>query len=196
MKRILIAIPTEKYIEVETFKSIWDLNVPNECDLDFKVLEGDNVSQMRNSISEYAKDYDYLFSVDSDIVLPRDSLAKMLGADKDIISGLYIQRIENTHTLEVYMDNSNGGYTNIPYNLIKNRDVVEIAACGMGAALIKSEIFRKIERPYFFYKESLTMKDSISEDIYFCKKTREAGFTIWADTSIQCDHKGSILFRV
>ncbi len=33
MKKILIAIPTARYIEAETFKSIYDLEVPEGYDL-------------------------------------------------------------------------------------------------------------------------------------------------------------------
>ena len=196
MKRILVASPVQEYMEVETFKSLWGLDVPEGYQLDLNIEKSNNISQIRNLISEWAKSYDYLFSLDSDIVLPKDTLTKMLAADKDIISGLYIQRIPNTHTLEVYMDTPNGGCTNIPYELIKDRGVVEIAACGMGAALIKSEVFRKMEYPHFFYKEALTMRDTVSEDVYFCKKARNSGFTVWADASIKCDHKGNNFFVV
>jgi FkbM family methyltransferase len=66
----------------------------------------------------------------------------------------------------------------------------------MGAALIKSEVFKKLDYPYFYYKTALTMKDTVSEDVYFCIKARRNGFTIWADSSISCDHKGSTYFKV
>jgi FkbM family methyltransferase len=195
-KKILVAVPTNRHIEVETFKSLWDLEVPDGYELDFQYFYGYSISQVRNLIAEWAKRYDYLFSLDSDIVLPKDALKKMLAADKDIISGLYIQRIPNTHTLEVYMDTPNGGCTNIPYPLIKDRGVVEIAACGMGCALIKGKVFCKMQYPHFFYKEALNHRDTVSEDVYFCMKARETGFKVWADSTIECDHKGTNFFRV
>lgn len=40
------------------------------------------------------------------------------------------------------------------------------------------------------------MKDTVSEDVYFCKKAREHGFRVWADSSIHCDHIGTNFFRV
>lgn len=196
MKRILVAIPAQEYIEVQTFKSLWDLAVPEGYELDLRIEKSDSISQIRNLIADWAKRYDYLLSVDSDIVLPKDSLVKMLAADKDIISGLYIQRIPGTQTLEVYMDTPNGGCTNIPYSLIENRGVVEIAACGMGCTLIKSEVFRTMEYPHFVYKEALDHKNTVSEDVYFCMKARETGFKVWADSSIKCDHIGSTSFAL
>lgn len=194
-KRILVAIPTSKYIEPETFKSIFDLEVPDGYTLEFQHFYGYQIDQIRNLIAEWAKHYDYLFSVDSDIVLPKDSLRKMIDADKDVISGLYIQRIPNTHTLEVYMD-QNGGVVNIPYEMLKDAGVVEIAACGMGCALIKGDVFRKIEYPHYFYTSALDHRNTISEDVFFCLKARNNGFTVWADTTIICDHKGTTMYQV
>jgi FkbM family methyltransferase len=196
VKRILIGTPTAKYIESETVKSLWDLEVPDGYKLDLQFFYGYQTDQVRNLIAEWAKNYDYLLSVDSDIILPKNALIKMLAADKDIISGLYIQRIPNTHTLEVYMDTPNGGCTNIPHDLIQNRGVVEIAACGMGAALIKGEVFRRMSYPHFHYTSALDHKNTVSEDVYFCMKARGIGFKVWADSSILCDHKGTHLYRV
>jgi FkbM family methyltransferase len=195
-KKILIGIPTAKYIEVETFKSLWDLDVPEGYELDFQYFYGYSVSQVRNLISEWAKRYDYLFSVDSDIILPKDTLTKMIATDKDIISGLYIQRKPNEQILEVYMSTPGGGCTNIPYSLLENLGVVEIEACGMGCALIKSEVFRKTPYPHFFYKEALTMQETVSEDVYFCRKAKVHGFTVWTDPSIKCDHIGATKFSL
>jgi FkbM family methyltransferase len=196
VKKILIGIPTNKYIESQTFKSLWDLKVPEGYEVDFQMYHGYQIDQIRNLISEWAKRYDYLLSVDSDIVLPRDALVKMISADKDIISGLYIQRIPGTQTVEVYMDTPNGGCTNIPYSLLENKGIVEIAACGMGCALIKGEVFRRMEYPHFFYKSALDHRNTVSEDVYFCLKARKAGFKVWADTSIKCDHIGATTFSL
>lgn len=196
LKTILVAIPTNKYIEVETFKSLWDLEVPDGYKLDFQYFYGYQIDQIRNLIATWASRYDYLLSVDSDIVLPNDALTKMIAADKDIISGLYIQRIPGTHTLEVYMDTPNGGCTNIPYSLIKDKGIVEIAACGMGCVLIKGDVFRKLEYPHFYYKSAIDHKNSVSEDVYFCFKARQNGFKVWVDESILCKHIGSTAYVV
>jgi FkbM family methyltransferase len=196
MKNILLAIPTSKYIEPETFKSLFDLDVPDGYKITLEIVESDQIDQTRNIIAEWAKKYDYLFSVDSDIVLPADTLVKMIKADKDIISGLYIQRIPNSHVLEIYKDTANGGMTNISIEEIQNLGIVEVAGCGFGCCLIKSEVFRKLSHPYFFYTSALNHKNTISEDIYFCRKARKYGFTVWADPSIKCEHIGSTKFLV
>lgn len=196
MKKILIAIPTDRFIEADTFKSIYDLEIPEGYELYFETFISDQIDEIRNNIANISLEYDYLFSVDSDIILPKDSLKKMVNANKPIISGLYIQRIQNTHILEVYMDNSNGGVTNIPYELIKNKGIVEIASCGMGCCLIKTEVFKNIEYPYFVYHSAIDHSKTMSEDIVFCLNARKNGFTVWADSTIICEHIGQSSFNV
>lgn len=192
-KRILLAIPTNKYIEPDTFKSLWDLTVPDGYELEFQYFYGYQIDQIRNLIAHWAVAYDYLFCVDSDIVVPKDSLVKMLAAKKDIISGLYIQRIPDQQILEIYLKAPQGA-TNAKYENIKNSGIIEIAACGMGCCLIDSKVIRTMPYPHFVYKSAIDHAHTFSEDIYFCFKARELGFTVWADTSIHCEHIGQTRF--
>ena len=193
IKNILVAIPTNKYIEPDTFKSIFDLRVPDGYKLDFQYFYGYQIDQIRNLIADWGKRYDYLFCVDSDIVLPYDCIEKMLAADKDIISGLYIQRIPGRQILEIYKDSSNG-VTNYQFEDIQHLGVFQIASCGMGCCLINSEVLRTLEYPHFVYTSAISHANTFSEDIYFCCKAREAGFTVWADSTIRCEHIGQTKF--
>jgi GR25 family glycosyltransferase involved in LPS biosynthesis len=196
MKTILIAIPTNKYIEPETMKAIYNLEVPPGYKTYFQYFYGYQIDQIRNLISQWAVHYDYLFSVDSDIAFKNDTLKKFLEHDVDMVSGLYIQRKENQHTLEVYESNIHGGNSNIPYEKIKNIPFLEIAACGMGCVLIKSKVLKDVGYPQFVYHSAIDHKNTISEDVDFCRKVKSKGFKIYADTTIQCSHIGAKTFIV
>lgn len=189
MKKILIAIPTAKYIESETFKSIYDLEVPEGYETEFQYFYGYRVDQVRNLIADWViKGYDYLFSVDHDIVLPRDTLVKLLSHDKDLCAGVYRQRLE-PQTLEIYdMD-----YRNI-HNV--NGSLIHIGGCGFGCTLVKKRVFQSIKYPHFEYHPALDHKNTFSEDIDFCKKANNAGFKLFADTSVVCGHIGQTTFHV
>lgn len=196
-KRILIAIPTAKNIEVETFKSIYDLQVPEGYETDFQYFYGYNIDQIRNLIADWVvRGYDYLFSVDSDIAFAPDTLVRMLSYNVDMVSGLYIQRKPGEHILEVYEHNNQGGVSNIPYEKIKGRGLVEIASCGFGCVLVKAEVMRAIPYPHFKYHSALDHRNTISEDVDFCRKAIAAGFRIYADTDIHCRHIGQNVFSV
>lgn len=191
MKTILIAIPTNKYIEPETMKAIYDLEIPEGYTTEFQFFYGYQVDQIRNLIANWAMKYDYLFAVDSDITFKPDTLKKLLKADKDIISGLYIQRKPGQHILELYRQGHN-----ISYNDIKGLGTIEIDGCGFGCVLIKSNVFKSIPYPHFVYRSAIDHAQTLSEDVYFCMKARDNGFRIFADTSILCEHLGSTKFIV
>lgn len=197
-KRILIAIPSNKLIEAETFKSIYDLVVPEGYETVFQYFWGYQVEQVRNLIAHWTvqNGFDYLFAVDSDISFPPDTLAKLLSHDKDIVSGVYIQRIPGTHTIEIMRANEFGGVTHVDWNTIKGQGLVPIDGCGFGCALVKAEVFRGVPYPQYVYKSAIDHKDTISEDVYFCMRARENGFTLWCDTSVICEHTGSYTFKV
>lgn len=196
-KRILIAVPTAKNIEAETFKSIYDLDVPADCEITFQYFYGYNIDQVRNLIADWVvKGYDYLFSVDSDISLPKNALTKLMSHDKDVVSGLYIQRKPGLHILEIYEPNARGGVSNIPFEKLKGRSLVEIAGCGFGCVLVKAEVMKTIGYPQFQYHSALDHRNTISEDVDFCKKARIKGFKIWADPSVLCNHIGAFTFNV
>lgn len=190
-KKILIAIPTAKYIEPQTFKSIYDLQVPDGYETTFQYFFGYNIEQIRNLIADWTiKGFDYLFAVDSDITFQPDTLIKLLSHDKDIVTGIYRQRLP-TETLEIY----DKDLRNISYDAITNK-LFEIGGCGFGCVLVKADVFKKINYPQFKYHSALDHKDTFSEDVDFCKKARESGSTIWVDKSIVCGHIGSTTFEV
>lgn len=190
-KKILIAIPTAKYIEPDTFKAIYDLKIPEGYETEFQYFYGYNIDQIRNLIASWAMRYDYLFSVDSDISFPADTLELMIAENVDMVSGVYRQRLPE-EAIEIYDHN----FRRMTYDQINGEWITEIGGCGMGCALIKSEVFRAIGYPHFVYHHALDHANTFSEDLDFCKKVREAGFKIWAMPDILCDHHGNRTFKI
>lgn len=196
-KKILIAIPTANNIEATTFKAIYDLIIPDGYEATFQYFYGYQVDQVRNLIADWVvRGYDYLFSVDSDISFAPNTLAKLLSHDRDVVCGLYIQRIPGTHTLEVYETNTTGGMSNIPIEKLPPNVLCQIAGCGFGCTLVKKEVMVSIGYPQFKYYSAINHKDTVSEDVDFCVKATKKGFKIWADTSIMCEHTGKFTFNV
>ena len=194
-KRILIAIPTARYIEPETFKSIYDLKLPDYIETDFQHFHGYRIDQVRNLIARWATHYDYLFSVDSDIAFEPSTLARLLEHDQDIVSGLYVQRKFEKNILELYRK-ENDGVINIDYDTIKNQGLVEVAGCGFGCVLIKSQVLKSVGYPQFEYHPALDHNETVSEDLDFCFKAADRGYKIWADTAVKCRHIGQHTFQL
>ena len=194
MKKILIAIPTARYIEADTFKSIYDLEVPEGYETTFQYFYGYRVDQVRNLIADWVvRDYDYLFSVDHDITFPLDTLKKLLAHDKDLVSGVYRQRLE-PQMLEIYEPFGTRMTTEDLY--AKDWNLVSIGGCGFGCVLVKKEVLAGVGYPQFEYHPALDHSNTISEDTDFCKKAITKGFKLWCDPSVRCGHIGSTTMHV
>lgn len=191
MTKILIAIPTAKNIEAETFKSIFNLKKPEGVTLDFQYFYGYRVDQVRNLIADWVikGGYDYLFSVDHDISFESDTLIKMLNHNVKMISGIYRQRLE-PQVLEIYDLN----YKN--WDISNFTNLVEIGGCGFGCVLVHRSLFETVKYPQFEYHQALDHLNTLSEDVDFCMKLRKAGVKIYADPSIKCGHMGTTTFNI
>lgn len=194
MKKILIAIPTARYIEADTFKSIYDLEIPEGYKAEFQFFYGYRVDQVRNLIADWVvRGYDYLFSVDHDITFPPDTLKKMLEHDVHLVTGVYRQRLE-PQQLEIY--EPFGGRMSTEDLFAKKWKLIGIGGCGFGCVLVKKEVLRGVGYPQFEYHPALDHNNTISEDTDFCKKAIAKGFKLWCDPSILCGHIGSTTMHV
>ena len=60
---------------------------------------------------------------------------------------------------------------------------------GMGCALIKTDVFRKVTYPWYdwvnYHDKNIGM---LSEDLYFCEKCKADFTPIYTDTRVACGH--------
>jgi len=192
MKKILVAIPTARYIEPDTFKSIYDLDVPAGYEITFQHFYGYRVDQVRNLICDWvARGYDYLLAVDHDVTFAPDTLRKLLDHNVDLVSGVYRQRLE-PQAIEIYDLNQQ----RMTIDQIYGKDLVRIGACGFGCVLVKKEVIVGVGYPQFEYHPALDHGKTVSEDTDFCRKATNNGFELWCDPSILCGHIGSTTMYV
>lgn len=191
--RILIAIPTAKNIETDTFINIYHLDKPDKAEVDFQCFYGYNIDQVRNLVAHYTikNGYDYVFCVDSDIILPQDALVKLLSHQKDIVSGVYIQRRPGLTIPEVYIDNEHGGADNAHPDTLRGSGIIEVAGCGFGCVLVSRKVLEDVGYPQFTYHSSIDFDNTVSEDVDFCMKAKAKGYKVYVDCAIKCGHIGS-----
>lgn len=134
---------------------------------------------------------DYLFMVDDDMLCPPDLFYKLAANDKDICAALAFTRNPD-HKPVVYETfegrdraiHADYGLTRFVQNYPRNT-LFQCDAVGYGAVLIKTEVLKKVPKPWFFGMEGT------GEDITFCVKARKAGFQVWMDSRIKLGHLGS-----
>lgn len=145
----------------------------------------------------------HLLWVDSDHVWPADTLIRLLAHGKDIVGCLHRTRMPPYHQVGQLMDGDIDPCT--------AGGLHEAVTLGHGLLLVSRKVYEAVEAPW--YREtsdpSLAGTDridpdnvdgDISEDVYFCLKARQAGFSLWADLdlSYEVGHKDgseAIMFR-
>lgn len=168
----------------------------------------ERIALSRNIIVDKALEgnYDYLFSVDQDIVLPKDAVEKLMQFNKEIISGVYygyfmingvkklLPLLYGEPTKEEFERMKELG--NLPANVKSHREMkkqfslaelreeklMEIKYCGSGCLLIKKDVLKKIR--FGLEKDDPTTTD----DIYFCNRARENNIKLFAFTGVKCKH--------
>jgi hypothetical protein len=72
----------------------------------------------------------------------------------------------------------------------------EVDAVGMGAMLIKTEVFKKLPLPWFNVSYLPTVNMFVGEDIYFCKLAQAHWFKVYIDHDLSKEvrHTGTMDF--
>lgn len=204
MKKILLAVPTSLFVENETVKSIFNLKVPDGYSIHLEIVQGYAVHQARNILANFAieQQFDYIFWIDADIILPNDILDSLVKDNKEIVSGYYIKKQENVEICELFginpADPEKKALSNIlQKDLPKTVGVYGIEACGFGCTLIDMNVFKKYSEKYpddAFFDYIFKKNEMCSEDILFCKKCKEIGIQTFVDTRYRCGHIGKKVF--
>lgn len=59
----------------------------------------------------------------------------------------------------------------------------------MGCALIRTDVFRKTEYPWYDWVNYADQNQGmLSEDLYFCEKCKQAGIPVYTDARAGCGH--------
>lgn len=188
MSKILIAIPTFENIMPETFKSIYDIDSCGN-ELSFEFVKGYDCARARNDIVRMALEggFDYIFMVDADMYVPKDTLQKLLEYPTEICLGLCPRKntkVGKTCIYKIGQINYEDAYT---YYDLPKKDRVMVHGGGLACALIKTDIFKNLTYPWFRY---VTYQDGseLSEDLYFCSQAKANGYKIYVDTRVRCGH--------
>ena len=204
--RILIAVPTYETIYPDTYKSIWDLDKDGHEVL-FDSVRGYDVATARNRIAQSALDLgtDYVLMVDNDITLPKDALKMLLEDARDVCLGFYAHRGDDNlyhgrTCICKLKDEYGNAYYHYPLESEYTADEmrfmtkaglskIEVHGGGMGCALIRTEVFRKTEYPWYdWVNYGDANRGMLSEDLYFCSLCRASEIPIYADVRVGCGH--------
>lgn len=193
MTKILMAVPlATSYIRTDCVQSFYNMRIPENIELKIEFINGYSAARARNLACCIAIDegFDEILFVDSDQIIPPDTLEKLLVMNTSIQAGWSMMNVADQRTnISVYDP------TRMFYDFILHKDlpegIIEVDAIGFAAILIKTDILKKIQYPYFRYVE-YPNRTTLSEDLYFCDMARRNGIRIFCDTSLRILHSKTI----
>jgi len=162
-------------------------------DLDTLANES-NVNKARNScVAKFlAGDATHLMFVDADIQWNTEGIIKLMSHDVDIVGGIYPQK-----TLPPRM------VVNTIKTGKRQGNLLEVGTIGTGFMLIKRGVFEKMIEcgaakykdvggiAYDFYNCTIDSNgEYLTEDWSFCRRWRQLGGTVYADTTVALAHTG------
>ncbi len=159
---------------------------------------GGCVDDGRNTIAEHAikNDYHYVFYMDTDMIFPRASLARLMRSQLDIVKNYPEHRETATVIGGVY--NTRGDHRINVYDWKEEKKSFMVKEIELGVGVIKSDfvatgcqlvdvgVFESLKYPYFEYR--YTDNGRWSEDSDFAKKCYDIGVPHFVDTDLVCSH--------
>jgi len=186
-KKVIIAVPCSDSasMKARTAHSIGCIIITSGSKvIDFLLrISCDVVSSRTWLVNEAIKrGATHILFVDSDMILPDDSLDKLLAHDKDIVGAEYNKR-------EFPLK---GVYE--PLEEKKTDALYKAKHVGTGLLLIKLDVFYDLKGPWFNFGRDSQGALALGEDVWFCNTARDAGFDVWIDPTIKVLHAGEYLY--
>ena len=159
----------------------------------------DRLVHSRNILRDYAlkNNYDYLLSLEQDIIAPKDTINRLVRHNKDIVTAVYFKLVEKSYfeknklikkTKELYpvlfqfapKEMKDKMRFVLPLE-VRGDKFFKVRASGLGCILISRKVLEKIK--------FRTVKGNTSyDDLWFCDDAIKHRFDIYVDTSVKCKH--------
>lgn len=135
---------------------------------------------------------DYVLWLDSDHRFPKDLVDRLHAHGKEIVAANYSTRRVPAKPVAFANDRCD----ELVYTHADSTGLEEVAAVGMGAMLESTEVYKKLGLPFFTIGYSQAAGDFFGEDVFHCRKAREAGFKVHIDHDVSKEvrHIGSFEF--
>ena len=156
---------------------------------------GTLVGDQREGLAEEAVNSGatHLLWLDTDMRFPKDLPTRLAAHDKHVVACNYPTR--KSPITSVAFDFM-GSKRDRVLTREDSTGLEAVAAVGMGAMMVKAEVFTKINKPWFFIPYNPSTGRMMGEDIWFCQRAREAGYEVLIDheTSKEIRHIGTMEF--
>lgn len=157
------------------------------------------LSESRNRLVVEAinAEADYLLWMDADHVFPEDALVRLLSRSKPVVGCNYGRRFEPTSptAAKLVTDDEERGLLWTTEAKARADEVEEVSHLGFGLCLMHMSVFEALQAkadadglehfwPLFHFEMQPNGINTFGEDVFFFRKLREAGVSIWCDHAL------------
>lgn len=184
---LLIAICIgEKEIHAETLAWI-TRTLLRHHDWGLEISRGHPIDSNRNSVVRKfmllpeAQKYEWLLFLDTDVVPPNGAAERLLSYGKKIVGGVCLIMGKTGMPVPNVSKDISPGYV--------KAELMEVKGMGTGFMLIHREVLEAVGKsPFRFRYDKWGTASICGEDYDFCEKAVKAGYKIYADFGVQCEH--------
>ncbi len=202
--KVVIGLPSCGTIRVETATSIAYMLSNSQVVYNIFTPISCYIHDSREATGEHALNLkaDYVLFIDSDMKFPENALSVLMSRNVDIIGAMYnfrsfpkksVIKLDDKYSEECKSE-ATGNENEIYATLKDSTRPFRCAALGGGFTLIKTDVFRKLPQPWFFFEFSRIPNKAVGEDVWFCNLARKHGYEVWADPTIEVGHIGATVF--
>jgi len=131
---------------------------------------------------------DWLLQVDTDHIFAPDLLTRLLAIQKKhnapVVSAIY-QYKHPPHSPVMSMWTGDKVLTPVK-DWDRDKEVLEVGACGAGALLVRKEVFTRIKNE--LHEAPFQITEGLSEDFSFCRRCRLLGIPVTVATKVEAHH--------
>lgn len=190
--KTLIAVPCMDMVDGMFAQSLARLERAGDVLIEFEMGSLVHFSRDKLAGKALGAGADFILWLDSDMVFEPDLLIRLMAdiRGRDFVTGIYHYRKPPYAPVvwKTYRDPVIDGESRLErYDDYPKDGLFEIESCGFGGCLMRTTMIEPIVAKY----TSLFMPlPKTGEDMSFCARARNCGFTLWADPSIQLGHRG------
>jgi len=197
IQKVLIGIPFGRRQDLIPHRSwvalLISASLSSSYALAIKYAENVYVEVNRENIAQTALDKgcDWCLMIDTDMSYRADILDILMSRNKDVIGVPYYSPDYDSKTGERIVTPLIYDYNETKqvwdrWKSVEQIEPFEVDAVATGIMLVKTDVFRKLKKPWFPLVSSKNAR-MIGEDLSFCKKCKDAGFEIWVDPTFEDD---------
>lgn len=150
--------------------------------VDFRV--GADRGRSRNQLVEASleRGSEWMLFLDDDHTFPPTLLNGLLARNEPVVASVYLQRTDPFLPIAYTSKDEGGAYWPLDLASCGKDALVPVVGAGTGGMLIRSEVFRLLDPPWFVHTTEQ------SEDLYFCDRCVDAGVPLFVDLSSRLGH--------